>query len=112
MPQGSFVAAIRQPSNKKPLKTIPVSGCNTAVIENGVLYSYANEVNLNLYSLSNQTIRITAYDVTGRLIYQNELFAKEGNNTFKMSPDLSQGIYLFELKTEKLSIVKKILIEH
>jgi hypothetical protein len=98
--------------NKKVYKIISVSGCSTSLIENGTIYSYGNEVNINLFSLSNQNVTVTAYDVTGRLIYQNQVFAAQGNNHLKLTPYLSQGIYVFELKTEKLSIVKRILVEH
>jgi hypothetical protein len=97
--------------NKKMFQAIPVTSCNASSTENGTIYSYGNEVNINLFSLSNQNITVIAYDVTGRLIYQNQLFASQGNNSLKLTTDLSQGVYLFELKTEKLSIIKRILIE-
>jgi hypothetical protein len=98
--------------SRKIYKTIAVSDCSTSLTENGSIYGYGNEVNLNLFSLSNQTITITAYDVTGRLIYLKQIFVKEGNTNLKFNPDLAQGVYLFELKTEKLSLVKRILIEN
>jgi hypothetical protein len=98
--------------NKKTFKTIVITGCSTSVVENGTIYSYNNEVNVTLFSLSNQNAHITAYDVTGRLIYENQLSVIEGNNHLKFIPNLAQGVYLFEVKTEKISIVKRILIEH
>ncbi len=98
--------------SKKVYQTIPVTTCNASSNENGTIYSYQNDVTISLFSLSNQNITVTAYDVTGRLIYQNQLFASEGNNVIKLNPELAQGIYLFELKTEKITLVKRILIEH
>ena len=88
-----------------------VKNCLSALNESAEIYSFANEVTINLLSLSKQNITVTAYDVSGRLIYQKQVFASEGNNSIKLYPDISQGIYLFELKTEKLSVVKRILIE-
>lgn len=97
--------------SKRIFQTILATGCNSSANENATMYSHGNEVTINLYSLSNQNITITAYDVTGRLIYQDKIYAAEGNNNFKLTPDLAQGIYVFDLKTEKTSIVKRILIE-
>ena len=97
---------------KKIHKTISVASCNASSTEYGTIYSYGNDVTINLFSLSNQNINVTAYDLTGRLIYQNQVLANEGNNVLKINPGLAQGIYLFELKTEKISIVKRVLIEN
>lgn len=93
-------------------RTISVNGCNTSHGENGTIYSHAGNVKVNLYSLSEQNVQLTAYDVTGRLIYENTLFASEGSNSYTIKPELAQGIYLFELKTNNFSIVKRILIEN
>jgi len=81
--------------SKKVFKTILVYGCNTSQNENGAIYSYGNQVNINLFSLSNQNITVTGYDITGRLIYKNEILISEGNNSLKFAPPLAQGIYLF-----------------
>jgi hypothetical protein len=95
---------------KKIFQTIAVTDCNTSKTENGSIYSYNGEISVNIFSLSNQAVTVTAYDVTGRLIMQNQLYASEGNNSLKFNPGLAQGVYLFELKSSELTLVKRILI--
>ncbi len=91
---------------------ILVSNCANSDSENGDVYSNQQNVYVNLFSLGDQRIVVTAYDLTGRLVLKEEPEVTMGFNHLKLSPILAQGIYLFELKTEKVSITKKILIEH
>jgi len=97
---------------KEIFKTILVTGCHTDDNENGAIYSYGTEVNINLYSLSQQNITVTGYDITGRLILKDQVFVKEGSNHFKFSPNLAQGVYVFEVVTNRISLVKRLLIEN
>lgn len=94
------------------LKTIVVNGCNTSDTENSVIYSYQNQVFINMFSLSDQDIHVTGYDVTGRLIFENSIFVSSGYNHINLAGQLAQGVYLFKLESNKITVVDRILIQN
>lgn len=69
----------------------------------------ANEkISVQYFSLTNEAITFSIIDLSGKLIYQTELFTiKSGNNTFHLnipSDDISSGIYF--LKSNQGNITK------
>ncbi|HWY36923.1 MAG TPA: T9SS type A sorting domain-containing protein [Bacteroidia bacterium] len=96
------------------LNTISVEKCTGNIVnESGSVFSPDNQhVVVNLLSGAAQNVSITAYDITGRLVLQDAEHADEGNNTFRISTDVSPGIYLFEIKTGSSTIIKKIIIDN
>jgi hypothetical protein len=98
-------------SGSKLLTTIPVESCISK--EEGVAtLFYSNEnIYLNVFSISSQPVVLRAYDLTGRLIYNNRLAAEAGNNNYTVNPGLSQGVYIFDVITKSRHSVKRILIE-
>ena len=93
------------------LQIIPLTACNETGKETANIFSPDNQnVIINLNSLSAQAVNITAYDVTGRLIIQDTKQADIGNNTYQIEANLAQGMYLFVLKTNTNTIIKKVII--
>jgi hypothetical protein len=60
--------------------------------------------------LAEQNVSIKAYDVTGRLILDEVKAADMGTNNYELNANFVQGIYLFELKTNTNTIIKKVII--
>ncbi|MHB8261952.1 MAG: T9SS type A sorting domain-containing protein [Bacteroidia bacterium] len=95
----------------KVFNTIVVNGCNENVNENINAYSGGGgTINLSVYSLSNQPIHVKVYDVTGRLIYADDLAAVQGDNKFSINPQVANGIYVLEAVTNLTSLVKRVPI--
>ena len=52
------------------------------------------------------------FDVTGRMVYTNELKVNSGSNSIQMKiEDLNKGIYLFEFTTQQGKQVVKLVID-
>jgi hypothetical protein len=105
------LSEIDKNGDKKVFKIITVNACNEKENETANIFSPDNQnVIINLNSFSEQTVNITGYDVTGRLIIQETKQADAGYNNYQIAANLAQGIYLFELKTNSNTIVKKVII--
>jgi hypothetical protein len=90
-------------------KIITVTGCNENMQENINAFSGSSgTINLTLYSLSDQLMHVTVYDVTGRLIYKDDLNAVQGYNSFNINPSVSNGIYMVEAETYLTSLAKRV----
>ncbi len=98
--------------SRKTFEKIIASSCANSGNESGDVYSYQGNVFLNLFSLSSQQVTVNAYDLAGRLVLKGEILVAEGFNHLEIQQQLAQGIYLFELNTNKQSKTKKILIEN
>jgi hypothetical protein len=96
----------------KIFEMIYSAGCGLVAHDQVDLFAYDGEVVLDLALLTAQDLSVTGYDVTGRLVFKNNITADEGKSQYKMMPALSQGVYLFEVKAANTSIVKKILLEN
>jgi hypothetical protein len=94
--------------NKKTFNTIVVNGCDENLKENITTFSANGNISLNVYSLSNQPMRVVVYDVTGRLIYKEDLAVVQGNNTFTVNPIVANGIYVVQAETNLASIVERV----
>jgi hypothetical protein len=53
-------------------------------------------------------MRVVVYDVTGRLIYKEDLAVVQGNNTFTVNPIVANGIYVVQAETNLASIVERV----
>ncbi|MFL5752373.1 MAG: T9SS type A sorting domain-containing protein [Bacteroidia bacterium] len=98
-------------SASETFTTISVSPCADLAKESAAVFYDGENINLNLFSLSDQLVLMNTYDVAGRLVSAEHLFSLKGHNSFKLNSVLSQGVYLFEVKTAKTVVVKKVLIE-
>ncbi len=87
---------------------ISVGSCNDGVKENINVFSSNGNVNLIVYSLSNQLVHVTIYDITGRLIYKDDLTVVQGNNSFIINPTVANGIYMVEVETNLTSLTKRV----
>ena len=95
---------------EKMFSVIPVNACKTDGRESIQAYSGNGMINVSIYSLSDQPVHITVYDVTGRLIYQDELTARQGSNNYSINPTVTTGIYMVEIQTNSSSLTKRIPI--
>jgi hypothetical protein len=86
------------------------SDCANSDVEKGDIYSYQENVFLNLFSLSDQQVRLNAFDVTGRLILQQDVPVVRGFNHVKLATPLAQGVYLFDVQTSQVTFAKKIFL--
>jgi hypothetical protein len=96
--------------NTKTFNIITVNDCNESGKENINVFSGNGNINLSVYSLSNQSVNITVYDVTGRLIYKDDLQATQGNNNYTINPTVANGIYVVEVETNTTSLTKRVPI--
>ncbi len=94
--------------NKKTFNTIVVNGCDENLKENITTSSNNGNINFTVYSLSNQSIHVMVYDVTGRLIYKDDLTMVQGDNSFSINPSLANGIYVVQAETNLTSIVERV----
>jgi hypothetical protein len=94
--------------DRKIVKIIMANGCNQKGNEEIHVFSGNDGVNLNVYSLSNQSVNITIYDVTGRLIYNDEVSAIQGDNNYIINPDVISGIYMVEIQTSIKTLTKRV----
>lgn len=68
-------------------------------------------IEINIISETQQTFEIQILDILGNTIYKNNYQVIAGRNTFiSNSTNISSGIYIVTVKTEKSSISKKIVI--
>ncbi len=93
---------------EKMYKIIPVNGCSTDANESIHVFSSNENLNLNVYSLSNQVVNIAVYDVTGRIIYKEAVPAVLGNNNYTLNPQVAKGIYMVEVQTNTISLAKRV----
>jgi hypothetical protein len=95
---------------EKTFSIIVVNPCSSDGNENIHVFSGNGMVNLNVYSLYNQPVHVTVYDVTGRLIYKDELAAVQGDNNYTINPTVTTGIYMVTIQTGASSLTKRIPI--
>ena len=83
--------------------------CNTASIADNdmndliLLAPNPNNGNFTTYYTSSkeQKVSVKLFDVTGRIVYTDEIKVNTGNNSIEMKlHDLNKGIYLFEFTTQ------------
>ena len=92
----------------KKFNIISVNNCNKNGDENINVFSSNGDISLNVYLLSDQPIQVTIYDITGRLIYKDELLATQGNNTYTINPMVATGIYVVQAETKTNSLIKRL----
>lgn len=72
-------------------------------------------INVQYFSLTNEAIAFSIIDLSGKLIYQTELFSvKSGNNTFHLSlpsDDISSGIYFLKSTQGKITKVTRVNVQ-
>ena len=96
-----------------PCITASITDYNT----NNDLISFApnpNNGNFITYYTSSkeQKVGMELFDVTGRVVYTDELKVNAGSNTIDMKlQDLNKGIYLFEFTTQQGKQVVKLVID-
>jgi hypothetical protein len=70
----------------------------------------------NVFSLlvdvnESQTVLIKIYNLTGQLVYKNEVKVIKGITTINVEPKVSNGIYVLHLVTNKETLINKIIKE-
>jgi hypothetical protein len=75
------------------------------------LYSSEGNVHLSFLAAGNETILLTAYDISGRRIYQNSLGVQQGENNAIFNVPVPAGIYLFQIETTTHSYKQKLFIQ-
>jgi len=71
-----------------------------------------NHVNLTLNSYVNDTYGISITDITGKMIYENKLACRIGENNFEISlPQLKKGLYLVNIIRQNKTVSKKLFID-
>ncbi|MEO6166773.1 MAG: T9SS type A sorting domain-containing protein, partial [Chitinophagales bacterium] len=83
-----------------PFRTVEIA----EVVMGGEMTNlYPNPSNGNMVveynSISNSAVQLIAYDMMGKMIFSEQTFATEGNNSFSVNiSNISNGIYLFEIR--------------
>ena len=81
----------------------------------GLVDLYPNPFNKDFSLLvdvnESQTVLIQIYNLTGQLVYKNEVKVTNGITTINVAPKVSNGIYVLHLVTNKETLIKKIIKE-
>ena len=94
--------------------------CNTASISDNemndliMLAPNPNNGNFTTYYTSSkeQKVGMKLFDVTGRMVFTDELKVNSGTNSIEMKlQDLNKGIYLFEFSTLQGKQIVKLVID-
>jgi hypothetical protein len=94
---------------KKTYSIIVANNCNDdSLNENINIFSFNQNVYININSLSNQSINVNIYDATGRLIYGDKLAVQTGTNSLTLNPQLASGVYLVEVTTATKVLTQKV----
>jgi hypothetical protein len=56
---------------------------------------------LNIISNTNLTGKIQLIDISGRIVYENEIMLKSGIVSKQKLPVLAQGVYVMEIKSKE-----------
>jgi hypothetical protein len=97
--------------SEKIFNIITINGCNQEDKETINVYpSDDGNIIVNVYSLFNQTIPFTVYDLTGRLVYTDELIAAQGKNSFIVNLTLATAIYVVKVQTNTIALTKQVPI--
>ncbi len=77
------------------------------------IYPNPNNGIFNLEFTANYSspLTVTLFDVTGKMVYQNQMEHRQKSEIIIVTQNLSAGLYTLILKTEKEQIVKKIIID-
>jgi Secretion system C-terminal sorting domain len=65
---------------------------------------------INFNAAGNGTIDFTVTDVLGRQVYDTNINATVGSNTFMFTTDLANGTYFFSLSDGKNTVTKKMVV--
>lgn len=87
------------------------------VLENATLSLFPNPtadyINLDFSLTENTDVIINVTDLTGKVVYSNNLTNKTGNQGLVINAkDFSNGIYLVSLKTKSGNITQKVTVSH
>ncbi|HXC06465.1 MAG TPA: T9SS type A sorting domain-containing protein [Bacteroidia bacterium] len=91
-------------------KTEYISPCSVLSENTSVIPSPGSGVDIFFYSLSAQSIKIRAFDVSGRMVVSEQVQTSEGSNQYHLNTFLAEGIYLFVVETNEKIITKKLMI--
>jgi hypothetical protein len=73
-------------------------------------YNANGVININANSTINDNYIITLYNVLGQQIINEYRPVLIGNNTFKLYPNVSSGVYILNIKSDKVNYNKKLFI--
>ena len=80
------------------------------VLSNSFPSPFGNELNLNIYSNSNQNVFIRLITMLGNNVFQIQLNLQSGNNTVQLETDhLSVGLYMLNVQSNTHKQVYKLL---
>lgn len=70
-------------------------------------------ITINNTSINND-LQLSLYDISGKIIYQQELKNNMGNNTFAFqTSDLAAGVYFIQVSSQKAHLIhEKLIIKH
>ncbi|HNW98962.1 MAG TPA: T9SS type A sorting domain-containing protein [Bacteroidales bacterium] len=75
------------------------------------LSSYDDNINLFIDPGKSENLILNIFDITGKMIYNQNINVLDSNNPLTISSHLfSYGVYIFRLQSEKESVVLKTLI--
>jgi hypothetical protein len=70
-----------------------------------------DELNVNVYSVSEGNAKVSLYDITGRLVKELPTELKSGDNNMTIRTDaVSNGIYFLNVTGDKINVCKKIVV--
>ncbi|TYP97055.1 putative secreted protein (Por secretion system target) [Tenacibaculum adriaticum] len=72
---------------------------------------FSNSTTISFNSTNNQTVLISVKNVLGKTVFSKEIEAVEGRNTFPFRRnDLSSGMYIYAIQSNKEFISKRFVI--
>jgi len=72
---------------------------------------FTNDFSVSVDVKESQTVLIALYNLTGQLVYKNQVKVINGITTINVAPKVSRGIYFLHLVTNKETLINKIIKE-
>lgn len=73
---------------------------------------YKNEnLFLDIKSITYEKVKVSIIDFTGRCISENLISISPGTNTFIFNEKISSGLYLINLKSNKINLTNKLIVK-
>ena len=95
--------------NTTNLKTVVYQPCENDATENAFVFN-STSINVQINSLINDNYTITLLSVIGQPVYTETRSVTVGNNTFILNTNISDGIYILNIKNDKVNYIKRLFI--
>ncbi|HXP52996.1 MAG TPA: T9SS type A sorting domain-containing protein, partial [Bacteroidia bacterium] len=91
------------------LNTVVYQPCENEATENAFVFNF-NSINVQINSLINDNYTITLLSVLGQPVLTESRSVAIGNNTFILNTNVSDGIYILNIRNDNVNYIKRLYI--